>query len=78
MKVKTHIPGSSIRRCAPRVVSHRFAHKHGVQPNLADLPAHTAIIFAVIIACAYAITVEDQRLGRSIRSAGLLRQIQSA
>ena len=78
MKVKTHIPVSSIRRCAPRVVSHRFVRKHGVQPNLADLPAHSAIIFVVIIACAHSITVGEQSLGRRIRATGLLRQIQSA
>jgi len=78
MKLKNHIPVSSIRRYAPRVVSHRFARKHRVLSNRADWPAHTATIFVVIIACAHSIAVVDQKLGRLIRAAGRFRQIQSA
>ena len=78
MKVKTHIPVSSIRRCTPRVVSHRFVRTHCVRLNLAHWPAHIAIIFVAIIACAHSIAVGDQKLGRLIRAAGRFRQIQSA
>ncbi len=78
MKLKYHIPVSTIRRCAPRVVSHRFARTHGVRLNLAHLPAHIAIIFVVIIACAHSSTFANQKLGRLIRAAGRFRQIQSA
>jgi len=78
MKVKTHIPVSSIRRNAPRVVSHRFARKRGVRSNRADLPAHNANISDVIIAYAHSINVGEQSLGRRIRAAGRFRQIQSA
>ena len=78
MKFENLVPVSSIRRNAPRVVSHRFARKRGVRSNRADLPAHNANISDVIIAYAHTITGDDQSLGRRIRATGLLRQIQSA
>ena len=78
MKFENLVPVSSIRRNAPRVVSHRFVRKRGVLANRADLPAHNANIFDVIIAYVHSITGGDQSVGRRIRSIGLLRQIQSA
>jgi hypothetical protein len=69
---------SSTRRCAPRVVSHRFVRHHGARPNLAEWPAHNVMGNLAINSRAQSITVRDQILGRSIRAAGLLHQMQSA
>ena len=78
MKLENLVQVSLTRRCAPRVVSRRFARTHNVRPNLAAFPRKIVTGFVITFACAHSHPIWDGHLRRSIRAAGLLRQIESA